>query len=307
LFYERVAGGELVPANKHAQLGVLSPARGAQKPFDIPAVAMTGSFRMGDGSPTPPDSSDDAVITLRDPLTGDAVVLGNTHDLVYDRLVIPGVYDVHYSQESSGAVLPTNTNARLSTVEVPLVPNGFQHEIEIDAVQVSGTITLNGVAPPDSEYEDGRIYLRDGASGDSVLLGSTRDGQFSGIVVPGLYEVVYVAETAGEEVPVNSEAVIGQVEILAAKDLAIDVPAAALSGAILVNGEPPPGAPNDHGGVILVDALTADVVYLGDTQAGVFSRALAAGTYVVHFRGEAWQGGVPANTNAPIGCIVLSN
>ena len=40
----------------------------------------------------------------------------------------------------------------------------------VSAVPVAGNFTVGGEAPPNSVYEDGRIYLRNTSTGDAVLL-----------------------------------------------------------------------------------------------------------------------------------------
>ena len=43
--------------------------------------------------------------------------------------------------------------------------------IDIPARPITGTFTMDGETPPASQYESGRVYLRDFRSGDQVLLG----------------------------------------------------------------------------------------------------------------------------------------
>jgi hypothetical protein len=304
IVYERVAGGEQVPANKHALLSTQSLFADGALDIDVPAVTVYGSFRF-DGAPAPPDNADDAVITLRDAAGTDMVVLGNTHDGVYEKLVIPGVYDVYYHHESAGAAVPLNTHALVAAA--PVMQDMTLLEIEVPTIDVAGAITINGAVPPDSEYEDGRIYLRNLETGDSVLLGSTRDGAFAGKVIPAVYDVVYVVEAAGgAAVPVNSAAVLATVDVGTTPQFDVDVPSIPFSGSFTIDGGTPPANPADNAFVLLEDARTGDVVYLGNTNAGAYAQPIASGTYVVYYRAMATSGLVPENTNFGVSCIVIS-
>jgi hypothetical protein len=304
IHYERIAGGELVPANKRAWVGQLDVGGDTGLDVDVPVVTVSGSFRF-DGVDAPPDNGDDAVITLRDASGEDVVVLGNTHDGVFEKLIVPGMYDVYYHHESVGTAVPLNTHALIGPA--PVLEDMTVLEVEVPTVDVSGAITLNGAIPPDSEYEDGRIYLRNLDTGDSVLLGSTRDGAFTGKVIPAVYDVVYVVEAAGgAEVPVNSAAVLTTIDVAATPVFDVDVPSIPFSGSLTVAGETPPGNPADNAWVLLEDVKTKDVVYLGNTNAGGYAQPIATGTYVVYYRAQGSSGLVPESANFGVECIELT-
>jgi hypothetical protein len=171
-------------------------------------------------------------------------------------------------------------------------------------VAVAGDFTVGGSTPPASDYEDGLVYLRDPATRDSVLLGNTRNGSYAAPVVPGNYDIVYVADTPGGPLPVNTGAVIGTVDVGAADPVAtnIDVPAVAIAGAILVDGAAPPISSSDIGDLYLVDAVTREQLYLASTADGGFAQTLTPGSYLVHYRMLTSTGLVPINANASLGC-----
>jgi hypothetical protein len=168
-------------------------------------------------------------------------------------------------------------------------------------------VTVNGAPPPASEYDDGRIYLRNLETDDSVLLGSTRLGAISGLVVPGQYEVYYSVETAGQIVPLNAGAYIGTIEVQpdVPVDLPVDIRTHDFAGVVTINDGAPPASDADRGLLLLEDAETDDVIQLGEVAAGSFSVPLMSGTYVMYYEVLQSSGGVPVNTHAAIGCFEL--
>lgn len=301
--YEWVAGASVVPANARAVLPTIVDAYPelAAPTIDIPVVAMNGVFTLGeDNAPPPADPTDDGNVFLRQ--GGDSVYLGNTAYGAYERLVIPGTYELYFGQDSSRGGVPTNTNALIAAEQKF---SGGEMDIAIPFVMVDGAITIGGGAPPSSDYDDGHVYLRNPDTLDSVLLANTRESMFSAMVVPGVYDIVYAAETPGDEVPVNAGAVIGSVDVGAQSSFAVDVPVLQAAGKISLDGNAPPVATNDLAFLYLVDAQTLDPVYLGSTAAAGYSRKLTPGDYLVYYRVQQSTGLVPANANANLGCWTL--
>ncbi|MFO0632459.1 MAG: hypothetical protein U0168_06380 [Nannocystaceae bacterium] len=174
--------------------------------------------------------------------SGGEVVLGVTSAGSYQRRVVAGVYDLYYAQDTSSLDAPRNANARLGEL---MAVSGAPADIDIARVRVSGEITLGGAPPPDSEYQDGHLFLREIETGDSVLLANTRAGYFAAPVVPGQYEIVYAADHAAGPLPANTGAVIGDVTVddTAVQQFSIDVPVLAVGGAITLDGETRPPRP----------------------------------------------------------------
>jgi hypothetical protein len=292
-----------VPTNKEALLGTLDvPATfevDVVRDLDVEAVSVSGDFLV-DNAPPPPATNDDGVVLLHDPVTGDEVVLGNTHDGSYARILVPGTYDIHYRQTTSSGGVPQNTNAKLGTVDLA---GPTARDVNIPTVQVTGTITVGGQPPPATQYDDGRLYLRNAETGDSVLLGNTHEGSFTALVIPGTYDVHYALETGGTEVPVNRDAYVQTVEVEVGVPLQIDLGVIDLVGNFLVGGEPAPPTISDFGLVYLEHTATRDAVYVGSTNDGTYAQRLVTGRYLLYYRQENANGLVPANTNAGLACL----
>ncbi|HWB81432.1 MAG TPA: hypothetical protein VG755_41000 [Nannocystaceae bacterium] len=303
VIYERIAGSTMVPANMRAYLNTIALDSDGEMPIDVPVVSLAGAFTIND-APPPVDPGDDGLVTLRTD-AGDAVVLGNTHDGGYARRVVPGYYDVYYGQDQSAGGVPTNTNAR---VLVALDANLDQDALDIDIgkITVSGSILVDGMTPPTSDYDDGHIYLRDIETGDSALLASTRAGQFTAAVVPGLYDIVYVVETPGPELPINAAAVLDTIDVSQQAEFDVEVDVVALGGAITIDGATPPATSLEAGLLALRDARTGDELLLGSTASGGFAQPVTPGDYLVFYRVQQSSGEVPLNSNANLGCWTLS-
>jgi hypothetical protein len=303
IVYQRLAGSNIVPRNERALLVEQIAIDSSQTiDLDIPVVSLTGSVTI-DGQLPPTSTSDDGVIRLYDSTTGDVVVLGHTRHGSFSRLVVPGTYEVRYAQATAGAIMPANLDARLEDVVV--AEGDDEIVIDIPVTAVSGAITVGGAPPPTSEYSDGRIYLRNAESDDSVLLGNTRLASFDARVVPGVYDVVYVVETTGDGVPLNGAAHLATVDVRQTPSFDIDVPLVRLHGTITVDGNSPPDTAENHGVLFVQDLLSHDRVALGDTRAGAYSTRITAGRYLVGYRMSESSGLVPQNSDALLECIDL--
>lgn len=298
--YSLEVGGGAVPVNADAVL--LSSDLRVEPAFDvsIETGVVSGDFLL-DGGPPPTEPGDDAIVSLRDPATGDEIELGHMASEQYARRVIVGDYEVVYGQIASTGLLPENTGAVLEDLPVA---GDTDWDIDVQTVTVAGDITLSGDAPPTSEFADGRLYLRNRQTGDSVLLGNTRLGGYTATVTPDDYDLVYVVEAAGDGVPINSEATVGPFDATSGGNgHHVDIPMARLDGAIVLDQ----GQSGDAGTLLLRDVQTADRFYLAPTAAGGYSSPLLLGTYVIEYHSQSSSGGLPANDRAGLSCFTLTD
>ncbi len=298
--------GPLNPANRGTVAGALTvKPGGARQDIHLRTALVSGNFTVNDAVP-PSTDFDDGVVLLRDS-EGGTVVLGNTRNETYSRRVLVGDYEIVYAQETAGLSMPVNTQA---TVDSIAIRGDETLDINIPVVELSGTMTIGGELAPDSPYDDGRLFLRSPETGDSVLLGNTRQGLYAARVVPGTYNVVYSNEFSDTILPVNSGALLLEGLVVDADALIdIDVPVATLIGSVGILGSEP--APNEGvGQLFLRDLATDDSVFLGDTNALNFTKPLTAGTYIMEYRGIAAAGAtlgtsLPANENAAFACYEI--
>lgn len=280
-------------------------ATDGNQPVDVPSVTVNATFLL-DGEPFPDSVYQRGRIVLRDPVSGDEVPLGDTRDGGGEATVVPGTYEVYYAWTAGGSAVPANRGARLATVKLEDDEEGEPIElpITVSMVEVSGSVTFNEAAPPDSQYENGTLVLVDEATGDEVPLGDTRDGSFQVQVIPGVYRVHYRRKLAESLAPINPDASIETVVVQAGVEqqtLDLDVPVATLSGAITLDAQTPPKTIYENGRIVLRNVDTGEQVMLGETADGQYEVPVVQGQYQVIY--ERLQGGqqVPVNRAALLG------
>lgn len=307
VYYDMVQSQGGVPVNRGAQLAagvVISTGAAEPLSFNLITVNAAGSFTLND-VPPPPSPNDDGVVTLEHPTLGVAT-LGNTHALAFSARVLPGTYAKHYHQETAGALVPVNTNARFGK---DVVVDGTPFIVNIPTVEVSGTISVDGGAAGD--FEDGRIYLRNQETGDSAYIGSVAAGAFTKRIIPGTYDLHYALEAGGEVVPQSAGEpfIKGLVIDGDLGGVAVDVPVVHVTGDIKINMDTPPSDPFDSGSLFLVGAggsgLVAGPIYLGSTKEGSYSRRVTPGTYHLIYRVDQSETLAPANESAVLDCITV--
>ncbi len=298
--------GPRSPVNRGTVAGFLSLDPGlTEHDINLVTATLSGDFTVAGEAP-PTDNFDDGIVVLRD-AGGGEVSLGNTRSGPYSRRVLAGEYDVVYAQETASLTMPVNTQARIQTITVR---SDTVLNIDIPVVEIVGTITIDGEAAPDSPYDDGRLFLRNPETGDSALLGNTREGSYAARIIPGTYNLVYSNEFSDTVLPVNRGAILTQgVTLDGATSVDIDVPVSVLEGNVgLQNARPSPS--EGIGQLFLRDVATHDTVFLGGTNAPGFTKPVTAGTYLMEYRGIPAQGAtlgtsLPANENAAFACFEL--
>src|SRR5690606_22309576 len=75
-------------------------------------------------------------------------------------------------------------------------------------VEVTLELTVNGMALPQSDADDGDIFLVDNTNGDRIHVGKTTFGELVTRVFPGEYALVYESESRGPLLPWNRSVVL---------------------------------------------------------------------------------------------------
>jgi hypothetical protein len=168
--------------------------------------------------------------------------------------------------------------------------------IDVPSFEVSGDIRLNGQAPPESAYENARLFLSVPNRADRVYLGESRHGSFSQRVVPGRYDIVYEHVAGSSVLPSNPRATLARgFWVLADAARNIDIPAGTYEGVFLLNGEAFPASQYESGSIHLVPLTGEEAVILGYTTAGEFSRRIIPGWYRSAYAHAAGGTIVPTN------------
>jgi hypothetical protein len=244
----RHLAGANVPNNSDGVfLFNFDPSGPSPRVIDVPSVVVSGSFLLN-GEPTPFSPFENARIRLVVADSEDFVNLGETQFGTYQRVVIPGSYDLIYEHLTGGAILPINPRATLT--------RGWRAErsrnrnVDIPFGTYTGSFRLNGELFPAIEFERGEIYAVS-LEGDRppALLGSTVFPDFETRLVPGRYQPAYAHIAGAAIVPRNGFTTFGRVaQIRKGRDTSalLDVQAATLTVSYQHNGTPLPlGGPEN--------------------------------------------------------------
>ncbi|MDI1449614.1 hypothetical protein, partial [Polyangium sp. 6x1] len=250
---------------------------------DIPAITLSGAVTVN-GS-VPPVGNKTSAVRLRNPKTGDSVMLGRPGDASYPaKLIVAGTYDVHYhwSQTDSQA-LPRNEGVRLKTGVALTSSQTFN--VDIPTISLSGAITVNGSVPA-AGNKTSAVRLRNVETGDSVMLGRPGDATYPAkLLVAGTYDVYYHFDTTDSQALPRNEGVRlkSGVALTSSQTFDVDIPAITVSGAITVNGQVP-AVGNKTSAVRLRNVETGDSVMLGRPGDATYAaKLIVAGTYDVYY------------------------
>lgn len=302
VIYEHKIGTD-VPLNSEALLQQIDLAADQVLNIDVPAVRMTGAFRL-DGAVPPASAGETGRILARDERNGAQTELGKLHDQTYGALLIPGAYDVLYSYVG-GSVVPVNGLGLLQS-GVNIAAAGVLH-INVPTVEVSGSFFFDGLTAPDSPGESGSVYLVDPATQGEGFIGVTRGGSYLVNVIPGEYDVVFRSSGTGAVAPANSNARFQRgVTFLQDTTFDVNIPTVRISGGFQVNGQP---APNNVGESALIWLRAGtDRCRLGRTDGGDYEIRIIPGDYDILFESVGSGAVMPANTNTAIGSrSILAN
>lgn len=175
--------------------------------------------------------------------------------------------------------------------------------VDIPVVTQEIVVTINGDPPPASELENGEIRLRNLDTGDSVFVGTSGEnqGEYSIRVIAGEYEAFWEFLNGGSVVPVNRSGRIGGVVVDGSAPLHLDMTRVQIEGAFTLDGAPPPVSALESADISLHNQRTGDLVPLGKSSDGAYTRLVLPGEYEVIY--ELSQGGlvVPRNARAVVG------
>jgi len=219
--YAHTRGSE-IPQNKDAIVRAAVAIQADQVlDIDVSSVEISPHFTLN-GKPFSTSVYNSAEFYLEDISGGERIPLGNSHQASEPILILPGIYNVIYSHYT-GDLVPQNQDA---IVEAAVTIDADQVlEVDVPAVTLRSTYSLNGEPFSVSQYTTAFFSLRNPDSGDTVELGYSNEQYHSTMIISGVYDVVY-AHTQGSEIPQNKDAIVmSDVNINSSQALAIDVPA----------------------------------------------------------------------------------
>lgn len=264
--------------------------------LEVPVVAVQLQFSFNGTAASQTSSTGrlgSVVLTPENGSGGVTLPVSRAHALITVALV-PGNYVASWTADEShcGAHSPPPLSVPCGTARLPgdvlhLSADGAV-TVDIPSVNVQGRVTANGSNEP---LDNGSaLFFAAGTSGTSAPLTSGTPAQFSVTLVPGIYQVRYVAASGScgghDPWPCNSGTVMETVALTAAGQLDVDVPVAHVSGNVTVDGQPFPAT--SLGSVQLVNgdsALTVAVRRQGNATR--YEATVLAGSYrVLHVPDE---------------------
>jgi hypothetical protein len=183
------------------------------------------------------------------------------------------------------------------------------HDIDIRAAIVTGSVTINGAPLLDStNYGQINLYSPMRDLGTIYPVAFTYTGSYAVRVVPGSYDVTYWGHrSAGLLAPQNPAVIVGSLVVAdpGPSTADIDIRSAVLSGSVTINGSVL-GTASDYGTIHLRDANGVDLT-IGDTITGSFMTAVVPGNYDIWY--QLGPGGrlLPINRQIKIASVVVAD
>lgn len=263
--------------------------------INVPAITLNGAFSLNNDL-FPASQYENGVISLAD-INGSEARLGNTYSGSYQAKVVAGNYQTQYRHSQGGEQVPVNRGSAIA-LGLSLLEDQ-ELDINATAYQVELTFTLNGMTFPASEYDDALFYLQPQGGGERILLGNSHAAIPPVMLMPGEYDVIYELQTPGPTVPLNQNAIVGDLAVIdQAINVAIDVKATEFRLSVELDGADFPKSQYNDGNFLLRSS-TGDTAELGDSYNLPFTVNVIEGTYDLIYSHETGAD-VPANTAAII-------
>jgi hypothetical protein len=266
--------------------------------LDVPPPVMVAGAVTLNGAAMPSGVDRGSIL-----FGGVELPLGSSGPAHYQATLYAGNYEVDWDTHTpvcDGGPLPC-MNAVLKN-NVTLTSSGAL-DVDVPAVQVAGTVTLNGATLPANAGGRGALYFtRAGgaSSGASVDLGASGAATYRATLVPDTYDVAYSSpggSCGNLPLPCNSAVVKPHVALTTSGALDVDVPAVTVTGAIKLKGAALPDAGADRGRIAIDGALTDS---LGTTGAAQYRMMLVPGTYDVRYFADGGCAAFPMPCNGGV-------
>jgi len=306
--------GSGVPQNVDARVQADEVVNGDRAlSVNVRSWVITPSFAQN-ASAFPVSEYDDGVFYLQPGAGGERIFIGNSHTASPDPVqVMQGIYDVIYSLETGGDLVPGNQGA-VVMADVSINADG-PLDVDVTSVRFQFGATLDGAAFPASQYQTVRFFLRNTGTGDRVELGMSFELPVTLLVIEGTYDIVY-QHVQGNDLPVNTDAVVASNIVIDSANSSqnIDIRSVAITPGFTLDGAAfPQDEYNDANFYLRAVNNKNDVMFLGaseiapvavrvinsdmDTDPGAGEVLL--GAYDVLYRHESGED-VPQNTNAVV-------
>jgi hypothetical protein len=273
--------------------------------LDVRAVRVRGSLTVN-GAPLSSGAADRGSLTFTERRTGIARArVAMSGNATYDLLVAPGTYDIRYVPPTG--LLCGQTDNLMPCVGatvragIALTADGVL-DLNLDTVNVRGTVTLNGAPMPDATFERGALQLmREGGGEARVSLGTRGSATWSARVIRGTYSIAWSPSPSACAANVGTPCTPGPlrtgVALTADGVLDLDVRAVRVRGNVTVNGAALSSSAAQGSGVTFTRPDGSATVSLGTSGDARYDARLLPGTYDV-----AWSGVMNCRRDATAPC-----
>ncbi len=282
--------GVVLPAVDLTASGVLD--------VDLTAVLVSGRVTLNGGS-MPDEALDRGRLAFVGSRGETAYTdwFGASESVSYELTLLSGTYDIRF-----------DANESLCLNEVPSVPcvdgllsssvsltTGGVFDVDIEAVQVSGQVTLDGTALPDEARDRGRLVFmsEDGASAYTAWFGATGAISYSVTLIPGSYAVILDGNEQlclGDvpSMPCGNGPITSSQRFTASGVYDVDLDAVEVSGRVTLDGATLPDEVLDRGRLVftLEDGSAAYTDWFGAAGAVEYTITLLPGDYTVSLDGN---------------------
>lgn len=190
-------------------------------------------------------------------------------------------------------------------------------DLDLQAVQIAGAVTLNGAALPTETLSRGYIEFVDAENATRAAfdLGASGPGAYALTLPPGKYAIHFAPSltlctdptTAASLMPCGSGTLVPELDVQADGVLDLDIPAVYVSGAVTLNGAAFPAENEDRGAVLFTGADEVSVISrgLGGSGPASYSVGLLPGQYDIVFAGNPLlcQGTAPSSVPCNSGLL----
>jgi hypothetical protein len=266
--------------------------------WDLNQLNFKGTISLNGGvMPSSPYVDSRANVEFRDVVSGrtSKATIQPTGPGTFNIRLYVGTYDVTLITSGSDSLVAMPRATKLRLASVLRIEAGTPLDFDVKTVAVTGVVTLNGAAMPDSLANTPRaeVDFKDVVSGGLIAaqIKPTGPGSFSGLLFASTYNVSLKTSSGATltTLPLGATAMLADgVAITKDGELDYDVRATALKGVITVDGAQMPDTPGAtyRGQVSFVDKKSGQtyVSYVVATGPGAFSVLLFAGTYDVAFK-----------------------
>ena len=310
-----------MPCNSGVVLSGVSLSSNGVLDIDLSSVSVTGMLTLrGSELPAEEDSRGSLTFTRDDGGSVTTRSMGSTGPAAYAVALLPGRYDIHFAANPAlcgRETLPT----------VPCVGGllfGGQNlessgvlDVDLDSVQVTGSVTLAGATLPDESTGRGALTfaLENGGVVATRTFPSTGLVTYGVTLLPGAYEVGFAANSslcsseASSRVPCVGGVLRESLDLSTTGVLDIDLQAINVSGAVTLEGMPLPSIADNRGSVqlSLIGGGSIDDS-LSSAGEGRYDVTVMPGPYVVSYtaNGGLCAGGMasplPCASYVLLGC-----